>query len=75
MFIVTTDDIRMILDRGDTVAFIVLDLSEAFDIVSHPILKRPLHEIGIEAPTRHCICSFLSDKTQAVSLAPYSSEA
>ena len=41
--IAATDDIRMLLDRGETAALILLDLSVSFNTVSHHTLINRLH--------------------------------
>ena len=45
--IAATDDIRILLDRGETEALILLDLLAAFDTVSHQTLINRLHQTGI----------------------------
>lgn len=72
---ITTTDNFMIFSKGGMAALILLDLSAAFDTVSHPILIRCLYKDGIQGPALRWICILLTDRTQAVSLAPYSSDA
>ena len=62
--IAATDDIRSILDHGETAALILLDLSAAFNTVSHKSLIRKLQHLGICGPALKWISSFLTDRTQ-----------
>ena len=43
-----TDNIQALLDKGETAALILLDLSAAFDTISHHTLITRLHDIGIQ---------------------------
>lgn len=65
--IATTDDIRTLLDRGESVGLILFDLFTAFDMVFHHTLIDRLHQIGIPddalrslppftSQTKHSIC-------------------
>ncbi|KAJ1083793.1 hypothetical protein NDU88_003948 [Pleurodeles waltl] len=68
-----TNHIRLLLDRGHTAAIILLDLSAAFNTVSHSTLHTGLHDIGICQRALKLIHSFLSRRTQRVRLPPYTS--
>ncbi|KAJ1104746.1 hypothetical protein NDU88_002155 [Pleurodeles waltl] len=69
-----TDDIRTLLDNGETTTLILLDLSAAFDTVCHRTLITRLRSTGILGQALDWIISFLSDRSQRVYLPPFSSE-
>ncbi|KAJ1159610.1 hypothetical protein NDU88_000117 [Pleurodeles waltl] len=69
-----TDDIRTLMDNGETVAFILLDLSAAFDTVCHRTLITRLRSTGIQGQALDWIASFLSNRSQRVYLPPFRSE-
>ncbi|KAJ1218145.1 hypothetical protein NDU88_005728 [Pleurodeles waltl] len=62
-----TDDIRSLLDEGETEALILPGFSAAFDTVSYHTLIRRLHEAAIRNKVFDWIRSFLTDRTQQVS--------
>ena len=58
------DDILALVDSGSAVALISLDISAAFDTVSHPkLLARVETEFGIEGAALGWINSYLSNRT------------
>ena len=58
------DDILALVDSGSAVALIGLDISAAFDTVSHPkLLARLEMEFGIEGAALSWINSYLSNRT------------
>ena len=58
------DDILALVDSGSAVALIGLDISAAFDTVSHPkLLARLETEFGIEGAALGWIDSYLSNST------------
>ncbi|KAJ1168675.1 hypothetical protein NDU88_000592 [Pleurodeles waltl] len=59
-----TDDIRTLMDNGETVALILLDLSAAFDTVCHRTLITRLRSTGIQGQALDWIASFLSNRSQ-----------
>ena len=61
----------MILDSGGSVALIILDLSAAFDTVSHNILLDWLCVAGLQGMAADWFSSFLNCRSQAVLLGPY----
>ncbi|KAJ1115224.1 hypothetical protein NDU88_003450 [Pleurodeles waltl] len=69
------NDIRTLLDKGETAALILLDLSDAFDTVCHHTLRTHLHDGGIRDKAQDWITSFLTESTQRVRLPPFLSEA
>ncbi|XP_078503358.1 uncharacterized protein LOC144762111 [Lissotriton helveticus] len=58
-----TENIRAMIDRGETVALVLLDLSAAFDTVSHAVLIRTLHSLGICGAALNWITSLLENRT------------
>ncbi|KAJ1091975.1 hypothetical protein NDU88_005089 [Pleurodeles waltl] len=72
--IAATDDIRTMLDEGETAALILLYLSTAFKTVCHHTLRTRLHNDGICGKALEWISSFLSGRTQRVRHPPYLSE-
>ena len=55
--IAATDNIKMLLDRGELAALILFDRSVAFDIVSHLTLINRLHHIRIQGEALEWIAS------------------
>ncbi|KAJ1140750.1 hypothetical protein NDU88_007088 [Pleurodeles waltl] len=66
--IAATDDIRTILDKGETAALILLDLSSAFDTICHHTLRSRLSNAGICYRALDWVTSFLTGRTQTVRL-------
>lgn len=63
------------MDKGRGVCLILLDLSAAFDTVDHTILLTFLEEyIGLDGPTLNLFKTYLSDRTQCVSIGGVLSE-
>ncbi|KAJ1167687.1 hypothetical protein NDU88_008076 [Pleurodeles waltl] len=75
VLLAATDDIRQQMDKGETSALILLDLSAAFDTVCHRTLLTRLHEAAIQDKALNWISSFLSGRTRRVRLSPFRSEA
>lgn len=69
--ITVTDDIQTIMDKGETAVHIQLDLSAAFNKVSHSTLITRFHNSRVQGPTLRWLASFLSNRTQQVSLLPH----
>ena len=60
-------DIDMMLNEGDSVLLVFLDLSAAFDTVDHDILMTRLEEeVGLQGTALNWIRSYLTGRTQAV---------
>lgn len=68
------DTIKLAVDRGSQVALILLELSTAFDTVSHPLLLQHLCDNGVNGPALTWLHSFLTDRHQSVRMAPFTSE-
>ncbi|XP_010787619.1 uncharacterized protein [Notothenia coriiceps] len=60
-------------DTGSLNILILLDLSAAFDTVSHTILLTRLRDIGIEGTALRWLQSYLSDRSHFISLNNHSS--
>lgn len=67
------EEIRSSLDVGNSAALILLDLSAAFDTVSHEILLSRLQEIGIRGSALAWFRSFLAGRTFQVTVPPFHS--
>lgn len=63
-----TNDLLRSADSGLLTILILLDLSAAFDTISHPLLLERLSSIGITHTAHLWFTSYLSDRTQFVSL-------
>jgi len=60
-------DIETVLNDGDGVLLVLLDLSAAFDTVDHAILIERLHEeVGLQDTALQWLRSYLTDRKQAV---------
>ena len=57
------NDVLCAADRGDLILLVLLDLSAAFDIIDHEILR---NEVGITGTALHWFSSYLADRTQRV---------
>ena len=62
----TIDDWRQALDEDKLVGSIMVDLSKAFDIVSHSILLRKLESYGIRGGELGWFANFLNERRQRV---------
>ena len=60
----TTEKIRFHLDKNNIAAAAFLDLSKAFDSLSHSVFERKLSHIGIEQSATTLIKSFLENRQQ-----------
>lgn len=61
-------------DTGMSVIVISLDISKAFDSVSHQILLRKMHFLGFRGPSFELMESFLKDRRQIVKVNNVTSE-
>ena len=62
------DDILRSLDARKHVVLVLLDLSAAFDTINHDILLTELHRIGVQGDAHRWIESYLTGRTQCVSV-------
>ena len=61
-----TDDVLIAMDRKEITAMILLDLSKAYDSISHSLLLAELKNIGASGITFDWFRSYLSDREQQV---------
>ena len=64
--LITIDDFAKAADQKLQVDVGILDLSKAFDKVSHPRLLHKLNHYGIQGKMLNWLRAFLSDRTQQV---------
>ena len=69
-----TEHIRSLLDKGEFVCGIFVDLEKAFDTVHHDILCEKLKFYGLRGNANKLIKSYLSDRKQFVSINGHDSE-
>ena len=62
-----TDQIRKAMDNGYYVGAVYIDLSKAFDTISHSILINTLPEYGISGRAQDWLCDYLFSRSQQVS--------
>lgn len=58
------DNIRLEIDKGNTVIGLYVDLSKAFDTVNHEILLHKLNHYGIRGPILQWFKSYLTNRVQ-----------
>ena len=63
-----TENIRSLLDQGQYVCGIFVDLEKAFDTVDHEILCHKLNHYGVHGNVNKLIKSYLANRKQYVSL-------
>ena len=66
--ITTVHDLALTLDKGKQTDVILLDFSKAFDKVPHQRLLSKLHFYGTQNSTLNWISSFLTNRTQQVTI-------
>ena len=59
-----TDNIKTLLDKGNFVTGLFVDLSKAFDTVDHEILLYKLNHYGIRGHANNFFRSYLSNRKQ-----------
>lgn len=60
------DSVNKAHDTGKLVSAVFLDLSKAFDMVSHPKLLKELSSIGLSSSSLQWFSSYLADRQQEV---------
>ena len=68
------ESIQKALDDGQFACLIFIDLEKAFDTVSHDILLEKLNHYGIRGIANDWFRSYLSDRTQFVSINGFNSD-
>ena len=68
------ESIQKALDDGQFACGIFIDLEKAFDTVSHDILLEKLNHYGIRGIANDWFRSYLSDRTQVVSINDFNSD-
>lgn len=61
-----TEEIKYAIDSGSVVGGVFLDLSKAFDSISHDILFQKLQSIGVSGVPLELIRNYLRDREQVV---------
>lgn len=61
-----TEEIKYAIDSGSVVGGVFLDLSKAFDSISHDILFQKLESIGVSGVPLELIRNYLRDQEQVV---------
>ena len=64
----SVDHIRAAIENGNHVLGIFIDFSKAFDTIDHEILLNKLMNYGVRGKTHSLISSYLSNRTQYVSI-------
>ena len=68
-----TEKIRETLDKGNIAAGVFVDFQKAFDTVNHQILQKKLSHYGINGTLHKWFKSYLSNRTQHVSVLGFKS--
>ena len=63
-----TETIKSLIKKGQFVCGVFLDLEKAFDTISHPTLCEKLNYYGLRGKVNHLIKSYLSNRSQFVSI-------
>ena len=69
-----TEHIRKLLDKGDYVCGVFVDLEKAFDTVHHEILCDKIKAYGLRGNVNNLLKSYSSDRKQYVSINGFDSE-
>ena len=62
-----TDQIRKAMDNGHYTGAVYINLSKAFDTISHSIQNNPLPEYGISGKAQDWLCDYMFSRSQQVS--------
>ena len=68
IYLFVYDEVSKWLDDGCVTDHVMFDFAKAFDVVSHSILLRKLHLIGIAEPLIYWIEDFLIGRSLSVSV-------
>ena len=68
VFVSLTEHIRNLIDKGQYVCGIFIDLEKAFDTVHHDILCEKLKAYGLRGNINNLLKSYLSNRKQLVSI-------
>lgn len=68
------EHIRKLLDKGEYVCGIFVDLEKAFDTVRHEILCEKIRAYGLRGNINQLLKSYLSDRKQYVSINGFNSQ-
>ena len=66
MLIKTTDDWRSAVDKRKVVGTVFIDISKAFDCISHSLLLQKMLKIGVTETVLTWFTNFLSIRQQRV---------
>ena len=69
-----TEHFRNLLDKGDYVCGVFVDLEKAFDTVHHEILCDKIKAYGLRGNINNLLSSYLTDPKQHVSINGFDSE-
>ena len=73
--LIIVSDLLLALDDGNVSLLALLDLSTAFDTIDHSILLHRLHhDFRIQGMALNWFSSYLTNRTQSVSIHCYTSE-
>ena len=61
-----TDNIRKAMDKGEMTGAVYIDLSKAFDTISHCAIITKLNEYGVRSVENEWFCSYLFGRSQSV---------
>ena len=70
-----TEHIRKLLDKGEFVCGVFVDLEKAFDTVHHEILCDKIKAYGLRGNINDLLKSYLTDRKQYVSIDGFDSDA
>ena len=62
------DKLNKNIDKGIKVGIFMMDLSKAFDCISHDLLIGKLHGYGLDKPSLKLIYSYLKGRKQKVKI-------
>lgn len=69
-----TEDWRQALDNGNTIGVVAIDLSKAFDCMSHGLLIAKIFAYGFDITVCQLLKSYLVDRNQRVKIGEITSE-